>query len=113
LINEKNLIFSADPEIIYVLLMDSDPSHSGSMRMWIRIRISNESREKIQKSAFFSISLEHTLLIALSLFHCVLSLTGMRASVHVDLPGWTKEGLPALKVSHRVCVVFLTHWYQH
>ena len=24
--------------------------------------------------------------------------TGMRASVHVDLPGWTKEGLPALKV---------------
>ena len=22
----------------------------------------------------------------------------MRASVHVDLPGWTKEGLPALKV---------------
>ena len=25
--------------------------------------------------------------------------TGMRASVHVDLPGWTKEGLPALKVS--------------
>merc|ERR1719228_2194130 len=23
--------------------------------------------------------------------------TGMRASVHVDLPGWTKEGLPALK----------------
>ena len=21
----------------------------------------------------------------------------MRASVHVDLPGWTKEGLPALK----------------
>ena len=23
---------------------------------------------------------------------------GMRASVHVDLPGWTKEGLPALKV---------------
>ena len=22
---------------------------------------------------------------------------GMRASVHVDLPGWTKEGLPALK----------------
>ena len=26
--------------------------------------------------------------------------TGMRASVHVDLPGWTKEGLPALKVIH-------------
>merc|ERR1712179_683479 len=24
--------------------------------------------------------------------------TGMRASVHVDLPGWTKEGLDALKV---------------
>jgi len=24
--------------------------------------------------------------------------TGMRASVHVDLPGWTKEGLEALKV---------------
>ena len=24
--------------------------------------------------------------------------TGMRASVHVDLPGWTKEGLPVLKV---------------
>jgi len=23
--------------------------------------------------------------------------TGMRASVHVDLPGWSKEGLPALK----------------
>merc|ERR1711931_9308 len=23
--------------------------------------------------------------------------TGMRASVHVDLPGWTQEGLPALK----------------
>ena len=23
--------------------------------------------------------------------------TGMRASVHVDLAGWTKEGLPALK----------------
>ena len=23
--------------------------------------------------------------------------TGMRASVHVDLPGWTKKGLPALK----------------
>lgn len=23
--------------------------------------------------------------------------TGMRASVHVDLPGWNKEGLPALK----------------
>merc|ERR1711990_715076 len=23
--------------------------------------------------------------------------TGMRASVHVDLPGWTKEGLPALR----------------
>ena len=23
--------------------------------------------------------------------------TGVRASVHVDLPGWTKEGLPALK----------------
>ena len=23
--------------------------------------------------------------------------TGMRASVHVDLPGWTKEGLPAPK----------------
>merc|ERR1711894_544177 len=23
--------------------------------------------------------------------------TGMRASVHVDLPGWTKEGLGALK----------------
>ena len=23
--------------------------------------------------------------------------TGMRASVHVDLPGYTKEGLPALK----------------
>merc|ERR1711874_910249 len=23
--------------------------------------------------------------------------TGMRASVHVDLPGWTKEGIPALK----------------
>merc|ERR1712110_211058 len=23
--------------------------------------------------------------------------TGMRASVHADLPGWTKEGLPALK----------------
>jgi len=23
--------------------------------------------------------------------------TGMRASVHVDLPGWTKEGLAALK----------------
>jgi hypothetical protein len=23
--------------------------------------------------------------------------SGMRASVHVDLPGWTKEGLPALK----------------
>merc|ERR1711915_263975 len=23
--------------------------------------------------------------------------TGMRASVHVDLPGWTKEGLDALK----------------
>merc|ERR1712024_179677 len=23
--------------------------------------------------------------------------TGMRASVHVDLPGWTKEGLPALQ----------------
>jgi len=23
--------------------------------------------------------------------------TGMRASVHVDLPGWTKEGVPALK----------------
>ena len=22
----------------------------------------------------------------------------MRASVHVDLPGWTKEGLEALKV---------------
>ena len=21
----------------------------------------------------------------------------MRASVHIDLPGWTKEGLPALK----------------
>jgi hypothetical protein len=42
----------------------------------------------------------NTLLIALRLFHCVLSLLGMRASVHVDLPGWTKEGLPALKVSH-------------
>merc|ERR1712032_4398 len=25
--------------------------------------------------------------------------TGMRASVHVDLPGWTKEGLPALIVA--------------
>lgn len=24
-------------------------------------------------------------------------LLGMRASVHIDLPGWTKEGLPALK----------------
>merc|ERR1712095_203631 len=23
--------------------------------------------------------------------------TGMRASVHIDLPGWTKEGIPALK----------------
>ena len=23
--------------------------------------------------------------------------TGMRASVHIDLPGWTAEGLPALK----------------
>ena len=23
--------------------------------------------------------------------------TGMRASVHIDLPGWTKEGLDALK----------------
>jgi len=23
--------------------------------------------------------------------------TGMRASVHIDLPGWTKEGVPALK----------------
>ena len=23
--------------------------------------------------------------------------TGMRASVHVDLPGWTKEGLPTIK----------------
>merc|ERR1711915_1146721 len=23
--------------------------------------------------------------------------TGMRASVHIDLPGWTREGLPALK----------------
>ncbi len=23
--------------------------------------------------------------------------TGMRASVHIDLPGWTKEGLPSLK----------------
>ena len=23
--------------------------------------------------------------------------TGMRASVHIDLPGWSKEGLPALK----------------
>jgi protein-arginine kinase len=23
--------------------------------------------------------------------------TGMRASVHIDLPGWTQEGLPALK----------------
>merc|ERR1712027_129017 len=29
---------------------------------------------------------------------CPTSLgTGMRASVHVDLPGWTKEGLPALQ----------------
>ncbi len=36
----------------------------------------------------------------------------MRASVHVDLPGWTKEGLPALKVSHRFSVFFLMHWYQ-
>ena len=23
--------------------------------------------------------------------------TGLRASVHIDLPGWAKEGLPALK----------------
>ena len=27
----------------------------------------------------------------------------MRASVHVDLPGWTKEGLPALKVWTLTC----------
>ena len=33
--------------------------------------------------------------------------TGMRASVHVDLPGWTKEGLPALKVTHPR----LTSWF--
>jgi protein-arginine kinase len=31
--------------------------------------------------------------------------TGMRASVHVDLPGWTKEGLPALKVPSFLAVL--------
>jgi hypothetical protein len=86
--------------------MDPDsvePSQFGFLWMWIRIRISKESREKRQ-SALICNSLEHTLLehtliIAHRLFHCVISLPGMRASVHVDLPGWTKEGLPALKVS--------------
>merc|ERR1712198_253850 len=39
---------------------------------------------------------------SLSIFECVCPGptnlgTGMRASVHVDLPGWTKEGLPALQ----------------
>ena len=34
--------------------------------------------------------------------------TGMRASVHVDLPGWTKEGLPALKVQSDMPVIFLS-----
>ena len=29
--------------------------------------------------------------------YLLLNTAGMRASVHVDLPGWTKEGLPALK----------------
>ena len=32
------------------------------------------------------------------LHSCLMNLgTGMRASVHVDLPGWTKEGLSAPK----------------
>merc|ERR1712218_309169 len=31
--------------------------------------------------------------------------TGMRASVHVDLPGWTKEGLPALKARYEELAV--------
>ena len=31
--------------------------------------------------------------------------TGMRASVHVDLPGWTKEGLPALKARYECTLV--------
>ncbi len=107
---------------VYVLLMDADsvePSQIGSLLMWTRIRINKENREKRQRVFYSNTSslehtlLEKTLLLALRLSHCVLSLLGMRASVHVDLPGWTKEGLPALKVSHRVCVVFLTHWYQH
>ena len=29
--------------------------------------------------------------------YLLFNTAGMRASVHVDLPGWTKEGLPALK----------------
>jgi hypothetical protein len=76
------------------------------------IRINKESHEKSQIALSFPIVLIHlTVLIALRLFHCVF-LPGMRASVHVDLPGWTKEGLPALKVSHRVFVFFLTYWPQ-
>ena len=38
-------------------------------------------------------------LISLLVTVKIVFVPGMRASVHVDLPGWTKEGLPALKVT--------------
>jgi hypothetical protein len=43
--------------------------------------------------------------------HILHLCSGMRASVHVDLPGWTKEGLPALKVciNHRQFLAFFRY----
>jgi hypothetical protein len=51
-----------------------------------------------KRKSYMSFFMVFLLLFVFSLYS--LSLLGMRASVHVDLPGWTKEGLPALKVSH-------------
>ena len=80
LINVNNILYSSCTNMIYFLFYNRGIKT-------VQDSVKAESGKDFQLSEKFGY-----------IHSCPTNLgTGMRASVHVDLPGWTKEGLPALQ----------------
>ena len=92
----SGLVLSQD-ENISVMINEEDHLRMQALLPGLQIKNAWDAIDQ------FDTHLEHGLDFAYSkkrgyLTACPTNLgTGMRASVHVDLPGWTKKGLPALK----------------
>ena len=87
------LVWVNEEDQLRIISMESGGNVKGVFERLVRGINAVQSSVKEESGKDFQISEKYGYLHS-----CPTNLgTGMRASVHIDLPGWTKEGLSALK----------------